>query len=249
MLLHESVSKIPNTENLLLDWGNDGVPNTGDFGENNGYLDEGESIDNEDISYFNQHQIGIQVSSQFTLNGFDLGVSIKSLLHTLGDHFGSGIGLDVGMQRPVWKNSNIGISIHNLIPAMIVWDSGNTELSKPILLIGISQLFILPRMPIELFVLSDVIFNLQYQSLDDDFNIGSTGGNFRIGTEISYNKKVNIRFGRSKYGYYATGLGLSWTNFELNYAYQLNSKVVDLGTNHVISFTINPRWVIEKLKQ
>ena len=97
--------------------------------------------------------------------------------------------------------------------------------------------------------MSDVIFVIQHQALDDDFNIGSNGGNFRIGTEISYNKKVNIRFGRSKYGFYATGLGLSWTNFELNYAYQLNSKAVDLGTNHVLSFTINSQWVIEKLKQ
>jgi len=249
LFLHESVSKIPNTENLLLDWGMDGVPNTGDIGENNGYLDEGERLNNEDISYFNQHQIGIQLSSQFSFNGFDLGVSIKSLLHTLGDHFGSGVGLDVGVKRSIWENSNIGISIHNLIPGMIVWDSGNTELSKPILLIGISQLYNLPKIPIEFFVLSDVIFNLQHPTLDDDFNIGSTGGNFRIGTEISYNKKVNIRFGRSKYGFYSTGLGLSWTNFELNYAYQLNSKSIDLGTNHVLSFTINPQWVIEKLKQ
>ncbi len=249
LLLHESVTKIPNTQNLLLDWGLDGVPNTGDIGENNGYLDEGERLDNEDMSYFNQHQVGIQLSSQFVINEFQLGVAVKSLFHTLGDHFGSGIGLDIGMGKSFWNNSNIGFSIHNLIPGMIVWDSGFTELSKPSILVGISQAVSLSKVPIELIMLSDVILNVSDQSLSDDFHFGSSGGNWRVGAEISYNKKVNIRLGRSQYGFYSTGLGISWTNFELNYAYQLNLKSIDLGTNHVISFTLNPKWLINRVKQ
>ncbi len=249
LFLHESVSKIPNTENLLLDWGNDGVPNTGDFGENNGYLDEGERLDNDNISYFNQHQIGIQLSTQLLYKGFDLGVSIKSLFHTLNDHFGSGIGLDVGIRRSIGDNTNIGLSIQNLIPAMVVWDSGNIELSKPKILIGMSQHLNMTKVPIHIYILSDVIFDIQVRALGDDFQIGSTSGNFRIGTEISYRNRINFRLGRSQYGFYSTGLGLSWTNFELNYGYQLNSKAIDLGTNHVLSFRINPNLVIEKLKQ
>ena len=124
LLLHESISKIPNTQNILLDWGLDGVPNTGDIGENNGYLDDGERLDNEDISYFNQHQIGIQLSNQFTFNRFQLGIAVKSLFHSLGDNFGTGIGLDIGVQRSFWGNSNIGASVYNLIPGMVVWASG-----------------------------------------------------------------------------------------------------------------------------
>ena len=249
LLLHESITKIPNTQNLLLDWGLDGVPNTGDLGENNGYIDEGERLNNENISYFNQHQVGIHLSTQFVLFGFDFGIAVKSLFHTLGDHFGSGIGLDVGMVKSFWENSNIGLSIHNLIPGLIVWDSGYAELSKPLILAGISQSVSLPKIPIELILLSDVIFNVSNESLNDDFYLGSTGGNWRVGAEISYNKKVNIRLGRNQYGFYSTGLGISWMNFELNYAYQLNSKSVDLGTNHVLSFTFNPKWFVNKLKQ
>ena len=249
LLLHESVAKIPNTQDLLLDWGLDGVPNTGDLGENNGYLDEGERLDNEDISYFNQHQVGLALSTQFLLYGFDFGIAVKGLFHSLGDRLGSGIGLDVGMTKSFWNNSNIGLSIHNLIPGMIVWDSGYTELSKPSILVGMSQAVSLTKIPIELTLLSDVIFNVYDQSIGDDFHLGSTGGNWRVGAEISYNKKVNIRLGRNQYGFYSTGLGISWTNFELNYAYQLNSKSIDLGTNHVISFTLNPKWFVKRLKQ
>ena len=249
LLLHESVTKIPNTQNLLLDWGLDGVPNTGDIGENNGYVDEGERLNNENISYFNQHQVGVQLSTQFVLYGYDFGIAVKSLFHTLGDNFGSGIGLDIGMMKSFWNNSIIGLSIHNLIPGLIVWDSGYTELSKPLIIAGISQSVSLSKIPIELIMLSDVIIDVSNKSLSDDFRVGSTGGNWRVGAEISYNKKVNIRLGRSQYGFYSTGLGISWTNFELNYAYQLNSKSVDLGTNHVLSFTINPKWFVNKLKQ
>ena len=61
--------------------------------------------------------------------------------------------------------------------------------------------------------------------------------------EISYKNKLNLRFGRNQYGYFSTGIGLSWTNFELNYGYQLNSNTNDLGSNHVISFDINPNWL------
>jgi len=249
LLLHEAVTKIPNTQNLLLDWGLDGVPNTGDIGENNGYLDEGERLNNDNITYFNQRQVGIQLSTQFLLYGFDFGVGVKSLFHKLGDHFGIGIGLDIGMTKSFWTNSNIGLSIRNLIPGLIVWDSGYTELSKPLISAGISQLVSLPKIPIEFIILSDVIFEVSNKSLSDDFHIGSTGGNWRTGAELSYNKKIHIRLGRSQYGFYSTGLGISWTNFELNYAYQLNSQSVDLGTNHVLSFTINLKWFVNKLKQ
>lgn len=249
LLLHESVTKIPNTQNLLLDWGLDGVPNTGDMGENNGYLDEGERLNNDNITYFNQHQVGIQLSTQFLIYGFDFGVAVKSLFHTLGDHFGSGIGLDIGMTKSFWTNSNIGLSIRNLIPGLIVWDNGFTELSKPLISAGISQSVRLPKIQIEFIILSDIIFQVYNESLSDDFHIGSTGGNWRTGAELSYNKKIHIRLGRSQYGFYSTGLGISWTNFELNYAYQLNSESIDLGTNHVLSFAINSKWFVNKLKQ
>ena len=249
LLLHESVSKIPNTQNILLDWGLDGVPNTGDIGENNGYLDDGERLDNEDISYFNQHQFGIQLSSQFTVKRFEFGVAVKSLFHSLGDNFGTGIGLDIGVQRSFWRNSNIGASVHNLIPGMVVWDSGYTELSKPSILVGISQALSFSEIPVKIILLADVNLDVSDRSLSDDFHIGSTGGNWRIGAEISYNKIMNIRLGRNQFGFYSTGLGISWTNFELNYAYQLNSESIDLGTNHVISFTLNPKWLINRVKQ
>ena len=53
VILREAVSNIPDTRDLLLDWGEDGMPGTMDFGEANGGLDEGERLDFEKIKYFN----------------------------------------------------------------------------------------------------------------------------------------------------------------------------------------------------
>jgi hypothetical protein len=247
LVLHESVNKIPNTQELLLDWGNDGVPNTGDLGENNGYLDEGERLDVENASYFNQHQIGIQVNTNLIIINAEIGIGVKGLFHKIGNNWGSGIGLDVGTIKSIWKNTSIGLAIRNIIPGMMIWDSGTFEITKPKIFTGILQQIEIKKFNMEIFLLSDLIINIGDESLNDDFTIGETGGNFRIGSEFSYNDKLKIRFGRNQYGYLSTGLGLSWLNFDLAYAYQLNSNSNNLGSNHVLSFDINPEWVKEIL--
>ena len=45
IIIHEGIDQIPDTRNILLDFGLDGVPGTGDIGEGNGTLDEGERLD------------------------------------------------------------------------------------------------------------------------------------------------------------------------------------------------------------
>lgn len=248
IILHESVGKIPKTSNLLLDWGADGVPNTGDAGENNGVLDEGERLNNNKISYFNQHQIGLQLSTSIELFDYEVGISLRSLVHTLGENWGSGIGFDVGIIRSFWRNNYVGLTLRNLVPALMVWDSGFIELTKPQLLTGISQKIALQKLNIEATILGDLLINISDESLNDDFNIGDNGGNFRLGTEITYNDKINVRLGRNQYGYIATGIGLDWNNFQINYGYQLNSNSADLGSTHVLSFDVNPEWLKTLIK-
>lgn len=243
IILHESIGDIPRTSDLLLDWGEDGVPNTGDAGENNGILDEGERLDSENVSYFNQHQLGIQLSTSIEIFDYEFGISLRSLVHTLDNNWGSGLGLDVGVIHSFFRNNHVGLTIRNLIPAMMVWDSGFIELSKPQIISGVSQIFHIARLNTSVIILGDILLNPSDESLNDDFNIGSTGGNYRLGTEINYNERIKIRFGRNQYGYNAMGVGLNWKNFQINYAYQLNSNTSDLGTTHVLSFDVNPEWI------
>lgn len=249
IILHESVGKIPRTTDLLLDWGLDGVPNTGDQGENNGILDEGERLDNENVSYFNQHQFGVHLSSKVKLFNVEMGVGIRGLVHTLGKNWGSGIGLDVGVVKTYWNGGYVGISLRNVIPAMMIWDSGFIELEKPQLLTGISQIFEIKAISLKFNVNGDFIVHIANQSLNDDFKIGESGVNWRAGFQLSIKEKLNLRFGRNQYGYLTTGLGLNWNSINLNYAYQLNSNSADLGSTHVLSFDLETGWIKSKIKK
>ena len=46
IIIYEGIDHIPDTRNILLDFGLDGIPGSGDSGEGNGILDEGERLDN-----------------------------------------------------------------------------------------------------------------------------------------------------------------------------------------------------------
>lgn len=243
IILYESVGKIPKTTDLLLDWGLDGVPNTGDQGENNGILDEGERLDSDNVSYFNQHQFGMHLSTKIQIFEFEIGVGVRSLIHKLGNNWGSGIGLDIGIVKSYWKNGYIGASLRNVIPAMMIWDSGFIELEKPQIFTGISQTFVINSIGITIDLNSDLIMNIANHSLNDDFSLGNSGFNYRIGIEIAHKEKLNIRFGRDQYGYLTTGVGLNWNYMNFNYAYQLNSSTSDLGSAHVLSFDIDTVWI------
>ena len=82
--MRESIGDIPDTRNALLDYGLDGMPNTGDIGENNGILDDGERLDSEKVNYFNQNQIGLHISKSFTYSNYNLGFALKFLDHRIG---------------------------------------------------------------------------------------------------------------------------------------------------------------------
>ena len=81
VILREGVSRIPDTRNLLLDWGADGMPGTMDFGEGNGVIDEGERLNLKDIKYFNQSQWAIHLSTSRNYKQFTIGVAVKGVLH------------------------------------------------------------------------------------------------------------------------------------------------------------------------
>jgi hypothetical protein len=243
IVLHESIGKIPKTSGLLLDWGEDGIPNTSDAGENNGIIDDGERLKSENLSYFNQHQIGLQLNTLIEIFEYEVGISLRSLIQTLGGNLGSGLGLDIGIIHSFWKNNYIGLTIRNLMPALMIWDSGLVELSKPQLFFGISQKIDIEKLYLEIMFLGDLLINISNESLSDDFNVGSSGGNYRLGSEIKILETIIIRFGRNQHGYKSTGIGLEWNNFQINYAYQLNSNLSDLGSTHVLSFGIDPEWL------
>ena len=250
IIIHEGIDQIPDTRNILLDFGLDGVPGTGDIGEGNGSLDEGERLDENKLKFFSQRQLGLHLSTSWKKDFFELGVALKTLYHTLGEFSAKGIGLDFGLIATPWDNSRIGLTIRDISTSWQVWDNGTVERFKPTVITGVSHSYPFTNVPLSITGMGNVVWEVAGKTLDNDFNFGKYGGQLLIGMNIVYNNKVALRLGRNKVGSTTAGIGLSWKNMSLDYAFLNEPAGSGLGVSHLVSITVNSEWLstyIEKL--
>ena len=248
ILMHEGIDQIPDTRNILLDFGFDGVPGTGDIGENNGLLDDGERLDENKIKYFSQRQIGFHLSTAWEKKSLTYGLAVKGLNHNLGEYSAFGVGLDFGLLAAPWKNGHIGITVKDISTSWLVWDSGTVERFKPTLISGISHTFNLKSLPLTLNAMGDFMWDLSGKSFDDDLKFGNYGAKLLLGFNIIYNQMVSIRLGRNNIGANTAGVGLSWKNISLDYAFLNEPAESGLGATHLISLSANAEWIFSYLK-
>lgn len=243
ILIHEGIQDIPDTRTLLLDFGLDGVPGTGDLGEGNGIVDEGERLDEEKLTYFNQKQTGVHFSTAWTKGNWSVGLGIKGLHHSLAEHSGLGIGLDGGILTEPWENGRWGITVTDITTSWLVWDNGTLERQKPKLTTGIAHKIKLKNIPLHLTGMASLEVDLAGRVSDEDFHWGAMGSTLRVGVNLVYDYKVALRIGRGGGSTLAGGLGLSWRNVSLDYAFQGEPERSGLGTSHYISFAVSPQWI------
>ena len=250
IIIHEGIDQIPDTRNILLDFGLDGVPGTGDTGEGNGILDEGERLDESKLKYFSQRQFGVHLSTSWKREKYEIGLALKSLYHSLGEYSGTGIGLDVGILATPWENGRFGLTIRDVTTSWQVWDSGTVERFKPTVITGISHTYRLTQIPLSFTGMGNIELDASGQTLDDDFKVGKYGGTTRAGLNIVYDYKISIRLGKNTVGSITAGIGLSWENLSLDYAFINEPSGSHLGATHLVSLALNSDWIrryIEKL--
>jgi hypothetical protein len=243
ILLYEGIAQIPDTRDLLLDFGADGVPGTGDSGEGNGILDEGERLNEEELKYFSQRQIGLYFSTAWSWQKFRVGLGLKGLHHVLGDYSALGIGMDLGLTAEPWPNGRLGLTLRDISTSWLIWDNGTVERAAPAMLAGLSQRYSFSGLPITVTGYTSVEVETEDAALSDDFTIGGKGGNFHLGINVVYDYKVALRLGRNGVGSRTAGMGLSWEHFSLDYAFQAEPQGSGLGTSHYLSFSFDPEWL------
>lgn len=246
VLFHEGVSQIPDTRDVLLDWGLDGIPGTGDAGENNGQLDEGERLNAEQVSYFRQSQWGVHLSTTWQIQRWTIGVGIKGFFHAIAERFASGIGMDVGTTTSFWKGNTVGLVLTDATTSLLVWDNGTVERFTPELFAGIAQELEFEKIPLRFKFMADIALDPFGRSVDDDLQLGEMGGRFRSGLEIQY-KKIAIRFGRGLNALTSAGLGLDWGQAAIHYAFTSSTQSALLGDSHLISFSLDPQWLVRQM--
>ncbi len=236
VILREAVSRIPDTRDLLLDWGEDGMPGTMDFGEGNGVLDEGERLDFENIKYFNQSQWALHFSTAKRIKNVTLGIAAKSLFHNLGGYHGNGFGFDIGAKFSPWEDNIIGIAFNHFTTSWFIWDNGTVERTMPSITLGVTQLLQLSKLPLGFRLNGGVVKSLGYK-----------GVLYNLGVELNYQSNLQIRLGRNSNGFLSTGIGLIWKNFSIDYAYRPSPSNTGFGSSQLISFRLDPIWFKNKI--
>lgn len=250
IILHEGIDDIPDTRHILMDFGLDGIPGTGDIGEGNGILDEGERLDESKLKYFSQRQLGLHLSTAWKTENFEIGLALKMLQHSLGDFSGTGMGLDLGILMIPWDNGRLGLTIRDVTTSWQVWDNGTVERFKPTIITGIAHTYRSAQWPIAITGMGNIMMNTSGRSLEDDFSVGKNGGQLLLGINVVYNHQIAVRLGRNAIGSTTAGMGLSWENMSLDYAYLNAPSGSGLGSTHMVSLSVNSDWVrkqIEKL--
>jgi len=86
-LIRLGVDDIPNTLGALLDYGADGIPNSGDAGEGNGKIDPNERLDPNKVIYFNSAEYAVFLSyGKQRSEKFFYGGNVKVIKKGIGDN-------------------------------------------------------------------------------------------------------------------------------------------------------------------
>ncbi|MCK5329817.1 MAG: hypothetical protein KAK01_00280 [Candidatus Marinimicrobia bacterium] len=242
VLLQESVNHIPNTTGLLLDWGADGLPGTRDLGENNGILDEGERLNEDQLSFFNQRQLGFQLSTAWSWKRNTFGLALKGLHHQLGKNQGNGFGIEVGIIRTLWPGAQVGLAIHDILSSWMIWDSGTVERTAPSLQVGLSQGRVWAARALSIRLYCDARLSAD-QSVDIQFKFGASAITLSYGMELIFKEKFQLKFGHDDIGLSSAGIGLVWEKFGFDYAYRMEPRSSQLGSSHYLTFAVDPAWL------
>ena len=243
IIMYEGIDKIPDTRDMLLDFGFDGIPGTGDAGEGNGQIDEGERLDKDKLSFFSQKQTGIHLSTYWDMGSYSYGVAIKSLIHNLGEFSSTGIGIDFGLMSSLWENGKIGLIVRDATTSWQVWNNGTVERFKPILIAGFSHQHYYEKNKLKLIGSADFKWDTNSnKSFLNTLNPNNTYG--MLGLNIVYNERIALRIGKNQNNATTLGIGLSWSNISLDYAFIGESINAGLGSTHLISFSVDSNLIL-----
>lgn len=225
VFIREAVQGIPRTTGALL--------------YETGSLDDpSERILSSNVTFFNQSQWAGMIGFATARDDWQLGANAKVLVHQLGNHSGWGIGFDFGATKSIMPNNVFGLSVRDVTTSWIVWDSGTVERIAPEIRLGDAHSVSLQNLPLEIRGMATAVMSLGGRTRNDDFSLANIGTHFRVGVEVNYRERLNIRFGRNPLSGYSTGLGLGFDFGEIDYAFVPSPLGTILGNSHHLSLNL-----------
>lgn len=243
-LIYESIGDIPDTRNVLLDWGYDGQFGTNDLGEGNGILDEGERLDIEKIVFFSQSRMGMYGASTKDVFSHPVGFGLKIISTSLNNNSSIGIGFDIGTKRKI-KNTIYALILENFPSSGVIWNNGSIERTLPSLKLGLSHILNIKNTQAKLLISNKISSSDRH--LDSQFRRKNLSMDFSFGSEVIFKERLFLRVGRNYVNNLTGGLGVSFNDLIIDYAFLNSSYNYDLGGHHILSFSLSYKWISNKL--
>ncbi len=227
-----AVDDIPNTEKALLDYGVDGIPNTGDQGEGNGIIDEKERIDPNQVFYFNSAEYAFFLSyGTKRRDNFFYGGNVKILRKGIGENSAWGMGFDFACLWQPYRNLTVGANLQDITTTLLVWDTGRQEAITPTSKIGVAYFWQSSKIAGQIIPAFDMDIRFENRRYASQFNLGSSSFDFHLGAEYRLKKLLAFRLGLDT-GRFAAGVGIKLPRLNVDYAFLSHQ---DLGDTHRVS--------------
>ncbi len=227
-----AVDDIPNTENALLDYGIDGIPNTGDAGEGNGVIDEKERIDPNQVFYFNSAEYAVYLSyGTRRRDNFYYGGNVKVLRKGIGENSAWGMGFDFACLWQPYPNLNVGANLQDITTTLLVWDTGRQEAITPTSKIGVAYIWESSKIAGQIIPAFDMDIRFENRRYSAQYNLGRVSFDLHFGAEYRLKNLFAFRLGLDT-GRFTAGVGIKLPRLNVDYAFLSHQ---DLGDTHRVS--------------
>jgi hypothetical protein len=232
-----------------LDYGEDGIDNTFDFGEGDGKWEPGERILDIDLYRASSSQMALLLSYA-RQNGphWAFGGNVKFVRQSLpdtipGDHVTSfGAGLDAGVLYMATDAVTLGATVHDLTTTFLSWSNGAREKIDPTIDTGVAFNFY-PADKNALTWAVDLGWGFNHLT-DSEIRFGGVTADVRTGLEYWYNNTFALRSGVNGKDL-AFGAGVRYKHLGVDYALDLHRffaadqkdfpSDTDLDATHLVS--------------
>ena len=162
-----------------------------------------------------------------------IGGNVKLIRKSIGENSAWGIGFDLGVLMPVYRQLNFGINIQDATSTLIAWNTGNKELIRPNLKWGFSYLYKFSHF--SLLPAFDIDTRFEGRKFAAQQHFGSISLDSHFGLETAYRNVIFLRIG-SDIGQFSAGAGIQLPKLRFDAAFLSHQ---DLGDTYRIAMTVS----------
>jgi len=164
------------------------------------------------------------------------GANLKLIRRNLANFNANGVGIDLGIQKQLFKNAQVGLNLRNITTTLISWNTGEKELVTPSLFLGGGYIWKISRLNSAFYPVFDMIFRAENRRKSTTANIGRLSFDYAAGLEYAYHQVLFLRGGMDEIERLNLGIGIQIPHVRVDYAFTNYDN--ELGNSHRIGLVI-----------